>query len=155
MRGRVVATERHADAEQADHQRQEVPDHDQEREEHAEDDHLGDEHALAAEIVREAAERDGADQDAREACRGDQALLGGGEMEFAGDQRHRDAAHEDDEALEELAEGGERPNAPLHARHGRGFERSAVRPYGQFVDIFLNRLGARLSLRFGCDGVGH
>jgi hypothetical protein len=67
VRCRVVAAERHADAEQADHQRQEVLHENQRRKEQAEDDHLGDEHALAAEIVRQAAEQDGADQDAREA----------------------------------------------------------------------------------------
>ena len=95
-----------------------------------EDDHLGDEHALAAEIIRKAAERDGADQDARKACRGDEARLEGGKVEFALDQRHRDAAHEHDEPFEEFPKGRERPDAPLHARHGRGLQRGAIRPDG-------------------------
>jgi hypothetical protein len=40
-------------------------------------------------------------------------------VEFANDERQRDAGHEDDETLEELSGGGQRPDAPLHAGHRR------------------------------------
>jgi hypothetical protein len=135
-----------------------VPHHDQQREEQAKDDHLGDEHPLAAEIVRQATKQDGADQDAGEARGGDESDLGLGEVELAGDQRHRHAAHEDDKAFKELAGGGERPDKPLHPRHRGGLHRGAIRPCRQFVDVFLYRLRRRsggLGARFRHGGVAH
>ena len=142
MRGWIVAAERHADAEQADRQRDEVLHHGQQRQEGAEHDHLGDEHALAAEIIRHSAEEHGANQDAGEACRGDEALFIRDEMVLPGDQRHSHAAHEHHESLEELAGGGEHPDAPLHAGQRRRFQSGAVRPGRQLVDILLDCLGA-------------
>ena len=87
MGGRIVAAERQAQAEQADGEREEVVAEDQQPEEGHEDDHLRDEHALAAEIVRQAAEQHRAEQDAGEAGGADDALLGRQDMKFANDQR--------------------------------------------------------------------
>ncbi len=116
VRGRVVAAQRHAETEQADRQREEIGAEDQQREEGAEDDHLGDEHPLAAEIVGQAAEQDGAEQDAEQAGGADDALFSGADMEFAHNQRQRDTGHENHEAFEEFARRGETPDAPLHRR---------------------------------------
>ena len=44
-------------------------------EERHEDDHLGDEHRLAAEAIRQSAEGDGADKNAEQARRADDAML--------------------------------------------------------------------------------
>ena len=139
VRGRIIATEREADAEQADHQEGEVGAEDQRHQERAEDHHLGDEHRLAAEAIRQAAEADGADQNAEQARRADDAMLGGADVEFARDQRKRDAGHEDDEAFEEFAGGGQRPDQPLHPGHRRRRKMGPIGPHRQLVDMVLNR----------------
>ncbi|HXC13498.1 MAG TPA: hypothetical protein VNV39_11720 [Stellaceae bacterium] len=89
MRGRVVAAEREPETEQADREGQEIFAQDQQCQKRAKDDHLGDEHPLAAEIVGQAAEQDGAKQNAREARGADSALFGGGYVKIAHDQRQR------------------------------------------------------------------
>jgi hypothetical protein len=137
--GRIVAPEREPEAEQEEDEQVIARARDQQREEDHEDDHLDDEHHLAAIPVREAAEGDGADQDAEQARRTHHPVLKAAEVEFLGDQRHRDAGHEDDEALEELARGGERPDPPLHGGHRRPRHRRAVRPDGGLVNISLDR----------------
>ena len=116
MRGRIVAAQRHAQAEQANRQRQEVGAEDQQREECAEEDHLGDEHPLAAEIIRQPPQQHGADQDTEQAGGADNALFGCADVELAHDQGQGDAGHEDDVAFEELAGGGERPRCAIASR---------------------------------------
>ena len=111
----------------------------QQRQKGAEQDHLGDEHPFAAEDVRESAEENGANQDAEEARGTDDALLGRADVEFAHDQRQRNAGHEDDESLKELSRCRERPDTPLHGGHGRRLEGGAVGPHGKFVYIVLDR----------------
>ena len=141
MGGRVVAAERHAEAEQADHQRDEIGADDEQGQKGGEDDHLGDEHRAAAETVGEAAEEQGADEDAEQARGTDQAVVEGGDVELARDQRQGHAGHEDDEAFEELAGGGEAPDAPLHGGHGSRRQRGAVGPGRALVDIVLDGAG--------------
>ena len=70
--------------------------------------HLGDEHRLAAEAIGEAAQEQRADQDAEEACRADETVLGRADVELVRDQRQRDAGHEHHKAFEEFAGGRER-----------------------------------------------
>jgi hypothetical protein len=66
-------------------------------------------------------------------------VLGLGDVEFLRDQRQGDAGYEHHEALEEFAGRGERPDPPLHGRHGRPQQRRPVRPGRGFVDIGLDR----------------
>ena len=130
----------------------------QQRQERHEDDHLGDEHALAPEVVGQASETDGADQDAEQAGGADQAVLRGTDAELARDQRQRDARHEDDEALEELSGRRERPDAPLHRGHRRVFQARAVRPDRQLVDVVLNGFATRFAAPRGerrCASLGY
>lgn len=86
MRGRIVASERKADADEG-------YDHDQKRRaegEHEDEDgeqhHLDDEHLLAAVSVGQAAQRRGADQDTEQGGCGDDALLGRPQREFPSHQ---------------------------------------------------------------------
>ncbi len=116
---RVVAAQRDAQSEQAENQEIEVAREDEADQERDEDDHLDDEHGLASEPIGHASERYRADQDAEEACRADDAVLGGADIEFGRQQRKRHAGHEDDEALKEFARGRQRPDEPLHAGHRR------------------------------------
>jgi hypothetical protein len=118
MGGRIVAAQRQPQPEQAGHEPEVARARHQQHQEDHENEHLDDEHALAAEIVRQAAEADGADEDAEQARRSDHPVLGPREAEFLPDERHGDAGHEHDEALEELAGRGEPPDAPLHGGHG-------------------------------------
>ncbi len=107
VRCRIVAAERKPEAEQANGHRNEVVAQDQHGQECDEDEHLRDEHALAAEIVGKPAKQRRTDQDAGEAGGTDDALFRRQEVEFARHERQRDAGHEDNEALEEFAGGGE------------------------------------------------
>jgi len=85
---------------------------------------------------------------------GDQSVLGRANAELSREERKRDARHEHDEALEEFARGGERPDEPLHARHRGRWKLGSIRPYGSFVNVLLNRLRAGLAGQFSlCDGV--
>ena len=144
MRRRIVAAEREADSEQADHDQIKVRSEHQRHEERHEDHHLDQEHPLAAEAIRQSAEADGADEDAEQGRGADDAVLGRANAELARQERKRDAGHEDDETFEELAGGGERPDQPLHAGHRRRPEVGSIGPHWQFVDVLLNRLCADL-----------
>ena len=106
MSRRIVAAEREADPEQADHDEIEVGGENERREERHEDHHLHDEHDLAAETVRHPAEADGADEDAEQGRGGDESVLGGADVELSRQQGERHAGHEDDEAFEKFAGGG-------------------------------------------------
>jgi hypothetical protein len=68
-----------------------------------------------------------------------------------------DAGHEDDQAFEELAGDGERPDARLHAGEREFGDLRAVRPHRDFVDVFLHRLAvaARCPCASGHDDVVH
>ncbi len=143
MRRWIVASERKPEPEQEEDEQIMARARDQEHQEDHEDDHLDDEHHLAAITVGKATEPDGADEDAEQARRTHHPVLEAGEVEFLGHQRHRDAGHEDDEALEELAGGGERPDSPLHGGERRPQQGRTVRPYGGVVDIGLDRAGRR------------
>ena len=142
MRGRIIAAEREPHAEQADDQPDEaLREHDCHQEQDKQR-HLDDEHRLAAELIGQAAQRAGADQDAEQARRADQAMLGRREIELLADQRQGDAGHEDDQALEELARNRQPPNPFLHAGHRRRRRDGAVPPQRRFVDIALHGIGA-------------
>jgi hypothetical protein len=155
MRGRVVAAERKPQAEQEDHHLDVARRKAERDEKRHENDHLGDEHGLAAEAVRQAAERESADENAKQTRRADDAMLIGGDVELALEQRERDAGHENNIAFEEFARGGKRPDQPLHAGHRRGWKRGSVRPHGQFVDMLLNRPSARHIVAGRRRNVGH
>ena len=128
VRRRIVAAERDAEAEQTDDHGHEIGAGDQQRQECHEDDHLGDEHRLAAKAVRQPAEAKGADQDAEQTGRADQAVLGRIDSEFARDQRQRHAGHEHHKAHEELAGGGERSRCATASRSSAPMARSFRRP---------------------------
>ena len=116
MRRRIVTTQGDPEPEETDHQGDEVGAEHSGAKERGEDNHLHDEHGLAPEPIRQAAQADCADQDSAQAGGADEAVLGGGDIELAGDQRQCDAGHENDKALEEFAGGGQHPDAPLHRR---------------------------------------
>jgi hypothetical protein len=124
-----------------------------ERQQHDEDDeqhHLDDEHLLAAETVRQVAERGGADQDAEQAGGGDDAPLGRAQREFLGHERQRHAGHEHDDAFEELAGGGQAPDQPLHVGDRGKMHRRGVGPDRRLVDVVLRGFAGRCGRR----GVG-
>ena len=110
--------------------------------------HLYKEHDLSAEAVRQPPEANGAYQDAKQSRGSDHSLLWGAHVEFARQQRERDAGHEDDKALEKFPCGGQGPDQPLHAGHRRGPEAGAISPHGQFIDVVLNRFCARRAYHF-------
>jgi hypothetical protein len=141
MRGRIVASERKADADEG-------YDHDQKRRaegEHEDEDgeqhHLDDEHLLAAVSVGQAAQRRGADQDTEQGGGGDDALLGRPQREFLPHQGQGHAGREDDHALEELAGRGEPPDEPLHVGHRGIAHDGRIRPHRRFVDVLLDGSG--------------
>lgn len=136
-----VATVGEAEPEEADGKQDEIRAKDEQREERHENNHLGNEHPLAPKNIGQAAKQHGAEQNAGETRSADDAFVGRKDMKLAGDERQGDAGHEDDEALEKFPCCGERPDAPLHAGHGSGFQPGPVGPSGQFVDIFLDRFG--------------
>jgi hypothetical protein len=105
---------------------------------------------FAAEMIGQSADQDGANKNAGEAGRADDALFGSADVEIAHDQLQRHAGHKDDIAFEKFPGGGERPYPQLHAGHRRRFYRRAAGPGGQFVDVVLHR--PRIGRR-GSDGV--
>jgi hypothetical protein len=141
MRGRIVASERKADADEGhDHdqkRRAEGEDQDEDGEQH----HLDDEHLLAAVSVGQAAQRRGADQDTEQGGGGDDALLGRPQREFLPHQGQGHAGREDDHALEELAGRGEPPDEPLHVGHRGIAHGGRIRPHRRFVDVLLDGSG--------------
>ena len=139
MCGWIVAAECHPDPEQKDDQPEVARAERKQHQEKDKDHHLGDEHISAAKTVRQAAQSDRTDQNPQQAGGADNAMLGGGDVELLGDQRHRDTRHEDDKALEELAGGRKPPDAPLHRGHQARRQRGAVRPHRRLVDVVLNR----------------
>ena len=83
MRGRVVAAECKPQAEQKDHHHEVARRKAERHEKRHEDDHLGDEHGLAAEAVRQTAERECANENAKQARGANDAMLIRGDIELA------------------------------------------------------------------------
>ena len=158
MGRRVVAAEREADAEEADHQLDVVCAKAGEGEEDGEDHHLDDEHRLPPKDVGEAAEDQRPDQNAEETRRADDALFKTAEAELTGDERQRDAGHEDDKPLEEFAGRRKAPDQPLHAGHRRRGKVGSIGPDRQLVDMVLHSPAGRARRRPRCmlkRRVGH
>src|ERR1700691_2164657 len=99
MRGREVAAERKPQPEQEDHHHSVARRKAERDEKRHEDDHFRDEHGLAAEAVRQTAEREGANENAKQARRADDAVLIRGDIELALEQRKRNASHENNIAF--------------------------------------------------------
>src|SRR5208283_3411808 len=142
MGGRIIASKRNAEAEQENDEPEIAwARHEQQKEDHK-NDHFHNEHDLAAEIIRQPAEADGPDQDAKQARRSDHAVLHFRNIEFFRDKRHGDTGHEDDETFEKFARRGERPDTPLHCGHWRRLEGRSICPDWSLVDISLYRSSA-------------
>jgi hypothetical protein len=97
-----------------------------------------DEHLLATIPVGKPAERRGADQDAEQRGRGDNALLGRTQGELLAHERQGHAGGEDHHAFEELAGGGQSPDQPLHLGDRSVVNRRRVRPERRFIDVVLD-----------------
>ena len=141
VRGRVIASQREPEAEQADDQRNKTVAEDGGAKERSEDDHLHDEHGFAPEPVRQATQADGADQDSAQAGGADESVLRRRDVELSRDERQRNTGHEHHKPLEELACGGQHPDTPLHRRHGIGLQPRTIGPHRQFVYIVLHTSG--------------
>jgi len=154
VRGRVVAAERHPKTEQANHQREEIVADDQHCEKGAEHDHLGDEHPLASEIIRQATEQNGAEQNPEQAGGTDNTFFGRTDLELAHDQRQATPVIKTTKTSKNLPAAASpryaiasRSSAPISGRCHPA--RPAVR------DILLHRFGVRLRGLPGRRGIAH
>ena len=138
MRGRVVAAEREAHAEKEDQEQRERRAERHRDEEDQKQNHLGDEELLPSQMVGQAAQGGGPDENPEQRRGSDHALLRVPQMELHRDQRQRDTGHEYHQPLEKFACRGEAPDLPLHDRHRNLRDRGSVRPGRRFVDILLD-----------------
>jgi hypothetical protein len=136
--GRIVAPERDADPQERPDRHRIGRTERQHRREDAEQHHFDDEHLLAAIPVSQPAERRGADEDAEQRGRGDNALLGRTQGELLAHKRQGHAGGEDHHAFEELAGGGQSPDQPLHPGDRSVANRRRVRPERRFIDVALD-----------------
>ena len=138
VRGRVVAAERQTHAEEENQEQRKCR---AERHRHQEDqkqNHLRDEELLPSQMVRQATQRGGSDENAKKRGRSNHPFLRVPEMELHGDERQRNTGHEDHKPLEEFSRGRQPPDLPLHDRHGNLRDRGSIRPDRSLVDILLN-----------------